>query len=191
MFVHATPERCYVPDMSEPFVEMLRGATNTLGRTDEVTELVLANPDRVSEVYDLFFQDDEWVRLRAASASKRLWRADPDLFAPFIPRWIEKVSAIEQASSRWTFAQMCEECDDLLTNTQRDRATEIVVDYLATENDWIVLNSSMSTLTHWAKSRPWLAKQIRPDLVRLSGESRKSVAKRATKSLDQLSEVLD
>lgn len=170
----------------EPFVEMLRGATNSLGRTEEVTALVIADPSRAQEVYDCFFQDDEWVRLRAASTSKRLWRHDIELFAPFIQGWIDDVSSIDQPSTQWTFAQMCEECDHTLTDKQRERAIAIVSAYLIEGEDWIVLNSSISALTAWAKTRPRLAAEITPHLKRLSGESRKSVASRATKSLAQL-----
>ena len=165
---------------------MLQGASNTLGRTDEVASIVLADPSRAAEVYELFFQDDEWVRLRAASVSKRLWRADPDLFAPFIPGWVEKVSAIDQPSSQWTFAQMCEECDDLLTDRQRSSAIEILTTYLAEASDWIVLNSSMSPLATWAQTRPTLEQSIRPHLERLAQDERKSVSGRAKKALARL-----
>ena len=167
----------------EPFVEMLRGPTNTLGRVEEVTAIVLADTSRAQELYDCFFQPDEWVRMRAASVSKRIWRAEPDLFAPFIQGWIDDVSAIEQASTQWTFAQMCEECDDLLTDDQRNRCIEIVANYLETETDWIVLNSSMPPLAQWAQARPDLEARIRPHLERLTNEDRKSVAKRAAKSI--------
>jgi len=169
-------------NMAEPFVDMLRGDTNTLGRTEEVTEIVLNDPGRAQEVYDCFFQPDEWVRMRAASTSKRLWRADPELFAPFIQGWVDDISAIDQASTQWTFAQMCEECDELLTNNQRDRCIDIVAGYLENENDWMVLNSSMPPLTRWAQTRPELAARIRPHLDRLRTDSRKSVARRAAKA---------
>lgn len=177
--------------MDEPFVEMLRGATNTLGRTDEVAAIALDDHSRAREVYDLFFQDDEWVRLRAASVSKRLWRANPDLFAPFVAGWVEYVSAIDQPSSQWTFAQMCEECDDLLTDDQRDRSIEIVSGYLAEEDDWIVLNSSMSALAQWAQTRPELAATITPHLQRRAKDGRKSVAGRANKALNRLPQSPD
>lgn len=170
----------------EAFVEMLRGATNSLGRTEEVTAIVIADPTRAVEVYELFFQDDEWVRLRAASTSKRLWRHDIALFEPFIQGWIDHVSALDQPSAQWTFAQMCEECDEFLSEAQRARAIEIVTRYLASADDWIVLNSSMSALGAWAKIRPQLAAEIRPHLKRLSGDNRKSVAKRAAEALAQL-----
>jgi len=172
--------------MSEAFVEMLRGATNTLGRTEEVVELVFAEPERAQEVYDLFHQDDEWVRLRAASVSKRIWRAEPELFAPFVDGWITHVSQIDQPSSQWTFAQMCDECDDLLTDAQRDRSIEILCDYLTGADDWIVLNSAMPPLARWAQTRPALASAIRPRLEALTNDDRKSVARRATTSLGQL-----
>lgn len=165
--------------MREAFVEMLRGATNTLGRTEEVVELVFAEPERAQEVYELFFQEDEWVRLRAASASKRIWRAQPELFAPFVNGWIEHVSQIDQPSSQWTFAQMCDECDELLTDAQRARSIEILCTYLAEADDWIVLNSSMPPLARWSESRPELAATIRPRLETLANDDRKSVAKRA------------
>lgn len=172
--------------MSEAFVEMLRGATNTLGRTEEVVELVFIEPQRAQEVYDLFHQDDEWVRLRAASVSKRIWRAQPDLFAPFIDGWIEHVSQIDQPSSQWTFAQMCDERDASLTDEQRNRSIEILCGYLMRADDWIVLNSSMPPLARWAHTRPALAASIRPRLEALVHDERRSVARRATTSLGQL-----
>ena len=167
---------------------MLRGATNTLGRTEEVTDLVLADPSRAQEVYDLFFQDDEWVRLRAASASKRLWRADEEIIEPFVEGWVAHVSAIDQPSSQWTFAQFCDECDNLLTDDQRARAIETLTSYLTTSNDWIVLNSSMQPLATWAQTRPKLKKALLPRLEQLAQDDRKSVANRATKSLTKLTQ---
>ena len=172
--------------MAEPFVEMLRGATNTLGRTEEVVELVIADRTLAQEVYDLFFQDDEWVRLRAASASKRLWRADEEIIEPFVEGWVAHVSSIDQPSSQWRFAQFCDECDDLLTDDQRAQAIAILTTYLKSANDWIVLNSSMPPLATWAQTRPELEAAILPRLEQLAKDDRKSVANRATKSLAKL-----
>ncbi len=172
--------------MAEAFVDILRGATNTLGRTEEVVDIVLADHDRAHEVYDLFFQDDEWVRLRAASTSKRLWRADTALFAPFIEGWVDYVSAIDQPSAQWTFAQLCDECDDLLSPDQRDKAIKRLSDYIQTSDDWIVLNSSMAPLARWAEDRPELKAAILPRLQQLSEDDRKSVAGRARKALAHL-----
>jgi len=100
--------------MSEKFVEMLAGATNTLGRTEEAVALVLQSPERIEELYQCYFQPDEWVRLRVSSSFKRLWRADPDLVEPYIPGFIADVSKIDQPSANWTFSQLCLEMQDHL-----------------------------------------------------------------------------
>lgn len=171
---------------AEPFVEMLRGATNSLGRTEEVVALVLNDHDRLDEVHQLFFQDDEWVRLRASSSWKRIWRAQPEWAVPYLDSWIGEVSKLDQPSVQWTFAQLCLELDDLLTPRQRSTARNRLKKYLESSDDWIVLNSTMPTLTHWAADRAELAEWLRPRLDRLASDDRKSVATRAAKALKQL-----
>jgi len=170
----------------EPFVEMLRGAKNNLGRTEEVVAIVLDDHGRLDELHELFFQKDEWVRLRAASSWKRIWRAKPEWALPYLNSWIKEVAKLDQPSTKWTFAQLCLELDDLFTARQRATARNRLKIYLETDDDWIVLNSTMPTLTHWAADRPELATWLRPHLERLSRDSRKSVASRARKSLSTL-----
>ena len=84
--------------MKEAFVEMLRGNSNTLGRSPEVVEDVKAQPDRINELFELYFQPDEWVRLRSSNSLRRLWREDIKWVKPFIQRWINEVSPINQPS---------------------------------------------------------------------------------------------
>ena len=72
--------------MKEAFADMLRGDSNTLGRAVEVFEIVKKDPPRVQEVFDLYFQPDEWVRLRSSNVLRRLWREDPAWVEPFIAR---------------------------------------------------------------------------------------------------------
>lgn len=174
--------------MTEPFVEMLRGAKNNLGRTEEVVAIVLADHARLDEVHQLFFQDDEWVRLRASSSWKRIWRAEPEWALPYLDSWINEVSKLDQPSVQWTFAQLCLELDELLTARQRATARNRLKSYLEGSADWIVLNSTMPTLTHWAGDRPELAAWLEPRLKKLSKDTRKSVASRASKSLAALSD---
>jgi len=177
--------------MSEPFVEMLRGATNTLGRTEEVVEIVVADPARVGEVFELYFQDDEWVRLRASSSLKRLWRHDASMVAPFVDRWIGEVAAIDQPSVQWTFAQLLDECAELLSAAQAAAATEHVKRYLEESDDWIVVNSSIQTLGNRAADDAALRKWLLPRLRKQAQSHRKSTAGRATKALAALEKPAD
>lgn len=52
---------------------------------------------------------------------------------------------------------------------------------LKNHNDWIVLNMTMDTLANWALEDGHLKRAILPHLHRLSEDSRKSVASKATK----------
>lgn len=173
--------------MAESFEQMLTGGhPNSLGRTVEVVETIQADPDRIEELYGCYFSDDEVVRLRTSNAFKRLWRDDPTQVAPFIPRFIEEISKIEQYSAQWTVAQLFLELDSYLSDAQRATATEIVKGYLENVDDWIVLNNCIETLATWAKSDDGLRAWLRPHLERLAADSRKSVAKRAAKALKGL-----
>jgi transcription elongation factor GreA-like protein len=165
----------------EPFEQMLTGGhPNSLGRTIEVVDLVLANHSRFEELYNCYRSSDEVVRLRVSNAVKRLWRANPDLIAPHIDRFLTEISQINQASTQWTLATMFDELDTYLTPEQRAAALTLMQHNLATHNDWIVLNNTIDTLGKWAKAgdddlKAWL----KPHLARLRGETRKSVARRA------------
>ena len=49
-----------------------------MGRTLEVVEAVLASPDRMEELYQSYFSDDEIVRLRTSSSIKRVFHTHPE-----------------------------------------------------------------------------------------------------------------
>ncbi len=172
--------------MQEPFVEMLRGDTNTLGRAIEVFDAVKQDPSRVQEVFDLYFQPDQWVRLRSSNVLRRLWREDPTWVEPFIARWIDEVSGIDQPSVQWTFAQIVHECSQFFDQGQMARSLQIVKGYLQNSDDWIVLNTSINTLAGAAKDDASLRAYLLPKLQKLSTHPKKSVASRAKKSLQML-----
>ena len=72
--------------MNESFAEILRvgGRSNSLGRTVEVIETVLADHSRVEELYNCLFQDDAWLRMRAVDALEKICRKHADWLAPYI-----------------------------------------------------------------------------------------------------------
>ena len=171
----------------KPFEVMLTGGhPNSLGRTAEVVEMILADQTRLPELFDCYQSTDEVVRLRTSSAFKRIWREQPTWVTPYIDRFINEVTQLHQPSADWTMAQMFDELSDDLTPAQRTQAQEILQRYLTTHHDWIVLNHSMQTLANWSQDdealRIWLLSQ----LERLTNETRKSVARRAEKLLKQL-----
>lgn len=172
---------------SRSFEEMLTGGhPNSLGRTVEVVAIVLADRARLGELYACYRSDDAVVRLRTSNAFKRISREQPAWLVPFIDSFLTEIAELDQASAQWTLADLCQTLAALMTPVQRRQAEAVLKRNLAHHTDWIVLNQTMKTLGEWAKDNPELQHWLVPHLERLSGDGRKSVAKTAAKTLNQL-----
>lgn len=173
--------------MSERFEDMLTGGhPNSLGRTVEVVDAVLADEARFAELFDCYRSNDEVVRLRVSSAMKRVEAERHDLLVPHIDRFIGEIGALDQASAQWTLAHLFDRLKQDLSKAQRDGALAIMRRNLAEHQDWIVLNQTMQVLFDWSKMDEALRGWLRPHLTRLAKDDRKSVAKRASKLLGKL-----
>ncbi len=172
----------------EPFVQMLTGGhPNSLGRTIEVVDQVLAHPGELEQLFQCYFSNDEVVRLRTSNALKRIWRQHPDWLAPYLDRFISEIALIDQASTRWTLAQLFQELDAWLSPEQRRAATHVLQRNLDESNDWLGINQTLQTLTNWAQKDAELRDWLTPYLARFSHDSRKSVSRTAAKLSRSLS----
>lgn len=162
------------------------GHPNSLGRTEEVVALVLADRGRLDELYGCYFSADEVVRLRVSSAMKRVTIAHPEWTMEFMEGLQREVAAIDQASTQWTLALIFDLTRDLMTDRQRSRALEIMEHNLANHDDWIVLNNSMRVLGSWAVDDEELRLRLRPHAQRLVEDPRKSVSATASRLLERL-----
>lgn len=162
------------------------GHPNSLGKTVEVTALVLANEGLLDDLIGTYASQDEVVRLRVSSAIKRIGKVQPEWIhsrLSIIEGWVLK---IEQPSAQWTLAQLYLALSDQLTAHQRQNATVVLRTFLTKSSDWIVLNFSMETLAVWAIDDSELQAWLAPLLRKLQSDPRKSVATRATKLLKRL-----
>ena len=162
------------------------GHPNSLGRTKEVVEIVLADPDRFDELFGCYASEDEVVRLRTSNAVKRVEAARHDLLVPYIDRFIEEIGALNQASAQWTLAQLFDRLSGDMSARQSKDALAIMKRNLAEHDDWIVLNHTIETLGLWSREDSDLKAWLIPELRRHSRDERKSVAKRAAKWLRAL-----
>ena len=168
----------------ETFESQLTGGhPNSLGRTEEVVDLVLADRSLLPELYQCYFSDDDVVRLRTSSAMKRVAQREPEWLIDYIDRLLTDIASIDQASTQWTLAQLFDLLSDNMSTKQHQAAVKIMKRNLAEDDDWIVLNTTMQVLFEWSENDPKLRAWLLPQLDRLTGESRKSVAARATKLL--------
>jgi hypothetical protein len=173
--------------VSENFEDLLTGGhPNSLGRTVEVVEVVLADTSRFDELFTCYRSADEVVRLRVSSAMKRIAEQRRDLLIPYVDRFTSEIGALDQASAQWTLAILFDHLKRDLTSAQHNDALTIMKRNLEHHDDWIVLNTTMEKLFIWSVQDEQLAGWLRPQLERLASDPRKSVSKRATKFLSKL-----
>lgn len=165
---------------------MSGGHPNSLGRTLEVVDAVLADRSRLDDLYRCYFSGDDVVRLRVSSAMKRVTSERPEWAMDYMDGLQSDVAAIDQASTQWTLALIFDLTAELMSPRQRSRAIDIMQDNLAHHSDWIVLNNSMKVLGKWAEDDPHLTEWLRQHARRLTDDDRKSVAANAHKLLDRL-----
>mgnify|MGYP000630952864 CR=1 FL=1 len=177
-------------DADGDFEAMLTGGhPNSLGRTEDAVEVVLADRERLDDLLGCYASDDEVVRLRVSSAMKRVTIARPEWTVAVMDRLQGEVAAIDQASTQWTLALIFDLTRHLLTERQRARAVEIMQANLAHHDDWIVLNNSMKVLGPWSDDDEALRRWLVPHARRLADDPRKSVASNARKLLVRLAQA--
>ena len=176
--------------LRETFEDILTGGhPNSLGRTIEVVDLVLAAPERLEDLIDTYRSTDEVVRLRTSTAIRRLEVARHNLVVPCIDRLIHEIGDLDQPSAQWTLAVLFDRLLPDMTSDQIAASAAVMKRNLAHHQDWIVLNNTMDTLTHWAGSDAGLKTWLLPHLERLTQDTRKSVKARATKFLAALTQT--
>lgn len=163
------------------------GRPNSLGRTQEVVDFVLADGRRLPGLLAAYDEiTDEQVRLRLSNAVKKVLRERPEWIASHFDALVAGVGTVDQPSARWTFAQVLTAAGDRLSGAQRRRAQPILRADLEGSDDWIVQNSTMQTLWGWSASDAELRDWLVPRLARLAESPRKSVANRARRMLASL-----
>lgn len=173
--------------MAETFESMLTGGhPNSLGRTIEVVDQVLADRHKFADLYQTYFSKDEIVRLRVSNGVRRVTNEHPEWLMDFMDGLQSDVAAIDQASTQWTLAILFDMTRHLQSPAQIERSLEIMKNNLAHHQDWIVLNNSMKVLFDWRDVDPGLGAWLKPHLQRLTKDTRKSVATRAQKLLAKL-----
>lgn len=169
---------------TDGFAAMLAGGhPNSLGRTEEVVALVLADETRLAELFACYGSDDAVVRLRTSSAMKRVEAARPDLVTPWLDRLISEIGVLDQASAQWTLAILFDRQKTRMTTSQKADARALMMRNLAEDTDWIVINTTIDVLARWAADDGDLRDWLRPQLHRHASDPRKSVSKRAAKAL--------
>jgi hypothetical protein len=138
--------------MSESFEAMLStGKPNSLGRVNEVLDIVLSDRERLEELYKVIFCDSAWTRMRAVDAFEKIGREHPDWLIPYIDRIQSELATSSQPSIQWHMAQLYKQID--LNDIQIQKAILWLEKLLSTTDvDWIVSANAMETLAHFTRT---------------------------------------
>ena len=137
---------------------MLKGGDHrSIGRADEVVELVLASPDRFREIFEGILMDDSLIRMRCADVAEKVSKNCPDLLKPYKYRLLEEVSKINQQEVQWHLAQMMSYLD--YTKKEEAKVVNILRGMLSSKS-MIVVVSSLDTLTELAIRNPKLRDSV-------------------------------
>lgn len=168
--------------MNESFSQMLidGGKSNSLGRVNEVIEIVLSDKARLQELYETMFHQDAWVRMRAADAFEKVCRQYPEWVQPYIDQIQSDLSDNSQPSIQWHIAQIYTQVE--LSQAQKTHAIEWLKGILSTaEVDWIVSANAMDSLAYFTRLGD-VKKNSLLDSVRVQMKHKsKAVVKRAQK----------
>ncbi len=136
--------------MAETFSEILivGGKTNSLGRANEVIEIILKDKNRLNELYTCLSNNDPWVRMRAIDAIEKVCRQHPDWLTSYIDRFQTELASSSQPSILWHLAQIYSQVK--LSDEQKLNTINWLKNLLSTkEIDWIVSANAMKTLVQF------------------------------------------
>lgn len=161
------------------------GKTNSLGLAEEVVQEVLKDKTRLAELYACLFEEDAWLRMRAADSLEKVCRIHPEWFEPYVNQLLNEMGKSNQPSLQWHVAQMLGEVT--LTPSQQQEAVQWLKARLKdTEVDWIVAANAMKTLVDFAKKGIVPNTDVVPLMKSQQKHHSQSVQKRAAKLLAEL-----
>lgn len=174
--------------MEETFAELFAvgGKSNSLGRANEVIDVVLSDKNRLEELYDCLFDKDAWIRMRAIDSLEKICRVHPEWLAPYVDRLQDELAPSTQPSIQWHLAEMFGEIE--LNDRQKHLAINWLKRVLSRPDvDWIVAANAMKTLAHFTKDRSFPKSQMVLLLKIQQNHKSNAVVKRANKLLAELS----
>jgi hypothetical protein len=145
--------------MLQPLSVLLKGKDRrSIGRANEVAELVLREPGRFRELVKCLWSDDPVLRMRAADAAEKVTVQKPRLLVPFKAELLGLLSEAEQKDLRWHLALMIPRLS--LTRPERRRVGEELKRYLE-DSSSIVKTFALQGLTEIAADDAALRPQVR------------------------------
>lgn len=129
----------------------------SIGRSDEVAQLVLKEPRRFRELIKCLWHESPIVRMRAADATEKVSAKMPRLLDRHKPELLGLLAETEQIELRWHLAQMVPRLR--LTAPERRRAAAALQSYLEDRSS-IVKTFALQALADLARDDAVLRRKV-------------------------------
>ncbi len=167
--------------------KMLRiGDLRTVGKSDEVVEMVLASSRLFQDVVHAILSDNPGIRMRASDAVEKISRFHPEWLKPYKRMFLHKIADIDQQEVRWHTAQILPRLN--LTAIERKRVFALLVSYLD-DNSRIVKTFSMQALADIALQDTAYIDEVRDIVSRSIKTGSPAMKARGKKLLSKLKEI--
>jgi HEAT repeat protein len=143
------------------------GDRRKIGRSDEVVAMVSRSPELFRELVAGLWSDDPLVRMRAADASEKVTRGNPEFLVPHKKELLGLMVEAEQQELRWHLAAMIPRI--MLNAKEREAAVSSLNRYLEDRSS-IVKTFALQGLADLAQDDP----MIRPHVIELLREGTRS-----------------
>jgi len=141
-------------------IKLQGGDRRSIGKVDEVVDLVLGSPPLFEELINGLFADDPVIRMRTADAVEKITLKKPDLLHPHKKKLIRLAGDTEQQEVRWHMAQILPRL--ILKSDDRKTIVEIFFTYL-NDKSKIVVTFALQALADFAAED----KKLRPRVIRV------------------------
>ena len=139
--------------------ELQGGDRRSIGKSREVVNEILSNPNLFGVVFDGMSNEDPLIRMRCADAAEKITALRPGLLQPYKCKLLREVAPIDQQEVRWHVAQMISRLT--LGRRERREAAEILAGYLG-DDSRIVKTFAMQALADLAQRDA----ALRPGIIR-------------------------
>jgi hypothetical protein len=169
--------------MEDVLARLQGGDRRSIGRSEEVVKLVLANRALFPAIVSGMLHDDPVVRMRASDVAEKVTRRVPELLQPYKREILRLIAAFPEKEVRWHTAQMLPRLK--LAASERKTAYHLLLGYLKDESR-IVRTFSMQALADLATQDRALLPEVLPLIERLTRSGTPAMTTRGRMLLKKL-----
>jgi hypothetical protein len=169
--------------MNQILLMLLGGDRRSIGRANEVVQIILQQPEKFDDLFQGFYELDPIIKMRTADAIEKITAEKPDLLIPYKQRIIDLVDKINQIEVQWHFAQIIPRLP--LSEIEIYKAYQMIENYLLSTSA-IVKTFSYQCLLELALQDPALLPQTRKHLEIGMTSPTKAVQSRCHKLLKEI-----